>query len=338
MGRAVLQLSRELRETSSQEVFEQEERDREAEERHCEERNQEERNREEMNCEEKNQEERHCEERNREADSGVPVPAPSARRGLTCAVDTARQKRGFDSLTESERDGGSWYTHCHGDSDNIMMVHIRNDLQLNLEKKFDRSHVIINIGKSLFELQKIKTVKLSRNVINHVMKEPCGSEGESTSTDTPSVGDNEICKPIFCGYKRNQTTKYVHKSLPYKVPLKNDALRAKLNELFTPIINRAESYADLGSSQQCEAANKELTTRAPKNVFYGGREDLGLSGIGHLDVNVMDVESLPPAVPRPLFNSQIICESYMLQGEAFFYTEKDNCSKGWAEQGSNNIE
>lgn len=47
-------------------------------------------------------------------------------------------------------------------------------------------------------------------------------------------------------------------------------LRDRLQKIFHPIIANAEQYADLGSSQQCEHANKEVSLRAPKSHHYGG--------------------------------------------------------------------
>ena len=73
---------------------------------------------------------------------------------------------------------------------------------------------------------------------------------------------------------RKPNEKYSHRSLPYKGPLKGEELRVKLNEVFLPVIGNAEQYADLGSSQQCEHANREVTLRAPKSLHYGNSESL----------------------------------------------------------------
>lgn len=45
-------------------------------------------------------------------------------------------------------------------------------------------------------------------------------------------------------------------------------------KIVQPIFARAEQYAELGSSQQCEHANKEVTLRAPKSHHYGNSESL----------------------------------------------------------------
>lgn len=41
-----------------------------------------------------------------------------------------------------------------------------------------------------------------------------------------------------------------------------------------PVAANAEAYADMGSSQQCEHANREVTLRARKTFHYGESESL----------------------------------------------------------------
>ncbi|XP_060558171.1 uncharacterized protein LOC132718491 [Ruditapes philippinarum] len=83
-----------------------------------------------------------------------------------------------------------------------------------------------------------------------------------------------MCQPRWCGYKRDRSVKYSHRSLPYKGPLKDDHLRSQLEKLFEPVVMKAPQLADLGSSQQCEHANREVTMRAPKSLHYGNSESL----------------------------------------------------------------
>lgn len=87
-------------------------------------------------------------------------------------------------------------------------------------------------------------------------------------------GDHSLCKPHFCGYKRNPQEVYPHRSLPYRTALKDPDLRTKLEKLFVPVISNVDQYCDLGSSQQCEHANREVTLRAPKSLHYGNSESL----------------------------------------------------------------
>lgn len=87
-------------------------------------------------------------------------------------------------------------------------------------------------------------------------------------------GDHQYCKPRFCGFLRKQGETYQHRSLPYKSALKDTDLRQQLEAVFKPIIANAEQYIDLGSSQQCEHANREVTLRAPKSLHYGNSESI----------------------------------------------------------------
>ncbi|XP_048251367.1 uncharacterized protein LOC124145379 [Haliotis rufescens] len=88
-------------------------------------------------------------------------------------------------------------------------------------------------------------------------------------------GDHSLCFPRFCGFRRTSSNeKYTHTSLPYKAALKDDELQSKLKKLFNPVITNAEQYADLGSSQQCEHANRKVTLMAPKSLHYGNSESL----------------------------------------------------------------
>lgn len=87
-------------------------------------------------------------------------------------------------------------------------------------------------------------------------------------------GDHSCCAARFCGFKRNPSEKYIHRSLPYKAALKNDQLRQHLQPIFDQVSARAAQYVDLGSSQQCEHANKEVTMRIPKSLHYGNSDAL----------------------------------------------------------------
>lgn len=87
-------------------------------------------------------------------------------------------------------------------------------------------------------------------------------------------GDHFHCKPHFCGYKRNPQEVYAHRSLPYRTFLKDADLRTKLEKLFAPVISNVDQYCDLGSSQQCEHANRKVTLRVPNSSHYGNSESL----------------------------------------------------------------
>ncbi|XP_048257443.1 uncharacterized protein LOC124114456 isoform X1 [Haliotis rufescens] len=191
-------------------------------------------------------------------------------------------KSGVQGIKELS-EGGTPVDYLEGDGDNTMIAHIKSDLNITMKKRFDRNHVVKNIGKSLYALQ---GKKLSRSVIMHIQK--ClkyafaknqrnkeGLEKNLKALIPHQFGDHSLCFPRFCGFRRTSSNeKYTHKSLPYKAALKDDELQSKLKKLFKPVIANAEQYADLGSSQQCEHANREVTLRAPKSLHYGNSESL----------------------------------------------------------------
>lgn len=85
-------------------------------------------------------------------------------------------------------------------------------------------------------------------------------------------GDHSLCKPHFCGYKRSPQEVYPHCSLPYRTSLKGPDLRTKLEKRSAPVISNVDQYCDLGSSQQCEHANREVTLRPQKSLHYRNSE------------------------------------------------------------------
>ncbi|KAH3794638.1 hypothetical protein DPMN_148175 [Dreissena polymorpha] len=140
-----------------------------------------------------------------------------------------------------------------------------------MKKRFDKNHVVINFTKSLYKLKSEKGMKISKATITHLEKclkyafsknkgDATGIEENLKEIVPHQFGDHSLCQARFCGYKRNPTEKYIHRSLPYKTSLHDDSLRERLQDLFKPYTTHAHQYIDLGSSQQCEHANKEVSS------------------------------------------------------------------------------
>lgn len=166
-----------------------------------------------------------------------------------------------------------------GDGDNTLISKVKSELGLEMKKRLDKNHVIKNIGKSLYALHHEKGVKLSKSVISHLQKclRYCFAKNQGKPDDLADnlsalvphqFGDHSKCKSDFCGFVRKPDETCRHRSL------KHNALRERLELLFKPIIAQSVQYADLGSSQQCEHANKEVTLRAPKSHHYGAQNPL----------------------------------------------------------------
>ncbi|XP_076088707.1 uncharacterized protein LOC143059102 isoform X2 [Mytilus galloprovincialis] len=192
---------------------------------------------------------------------------------------------GLEAVREMMEQGTPIKT-IEGDGDNTLMARIRSELGVNIKKKLDKNHSVKNIVKKLYDLQKNqKDLKLTNHVVKHLSKtikyifaknqgQPEALQRNLAAFIPHQFGDHSKCEARFCGYKRKPGVKYLHRSLPYKAPLKNPALCEKLVSLFEPIVGNATVYSDLGSSQACEAAHRAATLRAPKHLHYGESESL----------------------------------------------------------------
>ena len=191
--------------------------------------------------------------------------------------------QGVSELAKS----GTPVEYIEGDGDNTLIARLKTNLNINMKKRFDRNHIVKNIGKRLYALQASNKVKLSKSLVIHLQKclkyafaknqgDKTGLEDNLKAIVPYQFGDHLLCQARFCGFKKNPEEKYLHRSLPYKAAIKNDSgnLRLELDNIFAPVIASAEQYADLGSSQQCEHANREVMLRAPKSLHYGESESL----------------------------------------------------------------
>ncbi|XP_045202398.2 uncharacterized protein LOC123555866 [Mercenaria mercenaria] len=198
-------------------------------------------------------------------------------QGSARLMESVSGVKGIQELAQE----GTPVEYIEGDGDNTMLARLKNELNVTLKKRYDRNHVK-NVGKSLYALHHEKGVKLSKSVIIHIEK--CSkyalakNQGDRDALEdnlkalTPhQFGDHSLCKGQFCGYKRKRGEFYVHRNLPYKTSL-NDA--DMLRQIFDPLIAKVDQYVDLGSSQQCEHANREVTLRAPKHLHYGSSKSL----------------------------------------------------------------
>ena len=205
-------------------------------------------------------------------------------RNHTGSARSMEATTGVQGVRELQAEGTP-LEYLEGDGDNTLISKIRSDLHITMKKRFDKNHVVKNITKSLYQLKAEKGVKLTKTIILHLEKclkyifaknigNKDGMEENLRALIPHQFGDHTECKPRFCGYQRKPGEKYIHKSFPYKCPLHDNNLKIKLEKVFNPLISNAHQYIDLGSSQQCEHANKEVTMRAPKSHHYGHTKSL----------------------------------------------------------------
>ncbi len=215
---------------------------------------------------------------------GLPVRKHRCVRNHTGSARLMESTTGVQGVQELSSEGTP-VEYLEGDGDNTLIARLRSELNITMKKRFDKNHVVKNIGKSLYALAGMKGVRLSKSVIAHLQKclkyafakhqgDKEGLEENLKALVPHQFGDHSVCEDRFCGFKRNPTKQYAHRSLPYKVALRDPDLRSHLEKLFQPVVANAWQYCDLGSSQQCEHANREVTLRAPKNLHYGNSESL----------------------------------------------------------------
>ena len=201
--------------------------------------------------------------------------------GSARLMESVSGTQGIKELIEE----GTPVEYLEGDGDNTLVTRLKSELNLDMKKRFDRNHVVKNVGKKLYGLHHDKDTKLSKSVVIHVEKclkyALAKNQGDKDALKDNlkaliphQFGDHSLCKGQFCGFVRKPGEIYKHRSLPYKSALRDIGLRAKLQAIFDPLIKNVEQYVDLGSSQQCEHANREVTLRAPKSHYYGNSRSL----------------------------------------------------------------
>ncbi|KAL4229628.1 hypothetical protein ACF0H5_010015 [Mactra antiquata] len=146
---------------------------------------------------------------------------------------------GEKGLLQLEKEGTP-VEYCEGDGDTTLLSRLKNNQGIILKKRFDKNHVMKNIGKSLYLLQNEKGIKLSKISITHLQK--CISYALSKNSDDETglkenlqaiiphnFGEHHLCKPRFCGQLRSPNLQYIHRSLPYKHSVSGEKLRYLLD-------------------------------------------------------------------------------------------------------------
>lgn len=72
-----------------------------------------------------------------------------------------------DQGVKELNDSGTPVKYLEGDGENTLIARLKSDLNISMKKRFDRNHIVKNIGKSMFALQE---KQLSKSVIMHIQK------------------------------------------------------------------------------------------------------------------------------------------------------------------------
>ena len=137
-------------------------------------------------------------------------------------MESARGILGVKDLKES----GTPVEVIEGDGDNTTISRLRSE-----HGRCVKIHVVKTIGKQWYSLFNEKTVKINNTVILYLQKclkyifyqnqeNEKGRKENLKAVKPHQFGGHTLCKPVFCGYLRKPTEKYLHRSMPYKPALK----------------------------------------------------------------------------------------------------------------------
>lgn len=129
--------------------------------------------------------------------------------GSAWSMEATSGVQGIQDLLQA----GIQVEYLEGDGANTLIAKLKKDLNINMKKRFDRNHIVKNVGKSLWALHYDKTVKLSKNVITHIEKclkytfaknqgDKAGMEKNLITLIPHQFGDHSKCEGRFCGYCR----------------------------------------------------------------------------------------------------------------------------------------
>ena len=65
---------------------------------------------------------------------------------------------------------GTPVKYLEGDGDNTLIARLKANSNIDLKKRFDKNHIVKNIGKQMYSLHAEKGIKLSKSVMVHIQK------------------------------------------------------------------------------------------------------------------------------------------------------------------------
>ena len=159
-------------------------------------------------------------QRNRHTNTVRPHRCVAYHTGSARMIESVSGEQGLDELHNS----GIAVEYIEGDGDSTMMARVRNKYP-HLKKRYDKNHVVKNVGKNFLGLQASKKAKISRDTKRHIQKcltytlsknqgDKDGLKENLESLIPHQFGDHSKCHERFCGSKANPAVKYTHKSLP----------------------------------------------------------------------------------------------------------------------------
>lgn len=162
------------------------------------------------------------------------------------------------------------------DNDSTTIQRVRA-LHGNVVKLSDENHTkkgvvsaLYDLNKSHKELKNNKTVNYIAKMIMYGIQQKQGDVSglrDRLKQIVPHIfGEHNECDAVWCGHYKDPA-KFTYKSLPFKRPLSNPALKLDLEKLISQYVSKADKLAFLGSSQANEAFNQTVASKAPKSRY-----------------------------------------------------------------------
>ncbi len=200
-----------------------------------------------------------------------------------CRVNYSGSAKGMEAscavkmFTRSGKNGITYDT-LIGDDDSSTLARLRSQVNPNIKKVADKTHVKRSFGGHLIDL-KPRHKELTQKVIGYLTKcftyalsqnigDPVGLSNALMAIPKHAFGDHSLCDKSWCGYLNDPST-YRHKELPHGRDLSSKDLQDDIQTLILQYKSNAEQLCQPGSSQRNEALNSTIGSKTPKIRHYG---------------------------------------------------------------------
>ena len=167
------------------------------------------------------------------------------------------------------------------DEDATTISRVRSELDHEVEKWSDISHVRKHVGNALWKLNKKYQSQLTAPVIDYFQR--CFVYAVHQNKNNPdqlrirlnaiiphAFGNHTMCNETWC--KGCTKENYEHSTLG--CDLQGDELKTDLTKVFSSLSDRAEHLAPCGSTAVNESMNNLITSKAPKSRHYSSSNSL----------------------------------------------------------------
>lgn len=166
------------------------------------------------------------------------------------------------------------------DDDTTTISRLQKNVDPQIKKHRDRTHVKKNFKNSLFDV-KDEHKQLTTDMINYFVS--CSSYAIAQNKDDEvtlasrlssivphAFGDHNLCDASWCGYLKCPET-YKHTGLPGGRDMSGAKLKKDMESAFKRFAEKPD-LANCGSTQANESLNHIIGTKVPKSKHFGSSE------------------------------------------------------------------